>query len=124
MTTLSVEEQTNEIMGVQNAVRDLTGGYEIKVFRFPQGYYSSETLGLVDNLGLKTVFWTNAYADYDINNQMPVQEMLDAVLHDLHNGAIYLLHARNDTNAAILGDFIDGARARGYEFGVYPLTPN
>ena len=45
-------------------------------------------------------------------------------MNDLHPGAIYLLHARSDTNVAILGDFIDAARAAGFEFGVYPLGPN
>ena len=34
----------------------------------------------------------------------------------LHPGAIYLLHAESETNAAVLGDFIDAVRAAGYGF--------
>ena len=73
---------------------------------------------------MKTVFWTYAYLDYDTDNQPAVDESLQAALSHLHNGAIYLLHAKSQTNMEMLADFIDGARAKGYEFGTYPLTDN
>lgn len=122
MTSLSVEEQTDEIMTLRNQVQEQFG-YDMKLFRFPQGKYSEEALGLVDNLGMKTVFWTYAYEDYN-DEQPPVDESLQNALSHLHNGAIYLLHAKSQTNLEMLSDFIDGARERGFEFGVYPLTDN
>ena len=40
-------------------------------------------------------------------------------LNKVHGGAIYLLHAESTTNASMLADFIDGCRAKGFEFGYY-----
>lgn len=122
MPSLSIEEQTDQIMTLHNIIKD-NYGYEMTAFRYPQGVFSNQSLGLVNNLGYKAVFWSYAYGDYDENNQPPVDESLQKALGALHNGAVYLLHASSDTNTAFLGDFIDGARERGFEFGVYPVTP-
>ena len=120
MPDLTIEEQTDQVMTLHNLIKD-NYGYEMKVFRYPEGAYSSQSLGLINNLGYKAVFWSYAYGDYDENNQPPVDESLEKALGALHNGAIYLLHASSDTNTAMLADFIDGARDRGFEFGRYPL---
>ena len=120
MTSLSVEEQTSQIMTLNNQIKDQFG-YEMKAFRYPMGIYSAQSLGLVNNLGFKVTFWSYAYNDYDNDHQPDVGESLQAALDCLHPGAIYLLHASSTTNAAMLADFIDGARARGFEFGVYPI---
>ena len=39
------------------------------------------------------------------------------ILDNIHSGGIILLHPTSSTNASILGDVIDEARALGYEFG-------
>lgn len=122
MPSLSIEDQTSQIMTLHNLVKD-NYGYEMTAFRYPQGVFSKQSLGLVNNLGYKAVFWSYAYGDYDENDQPPVDESLEKALNALHNGAIYLLHASSDTNTAFLPDFIDGARERGFEFGRYPVTP-
>ena len=122
MPSLSIEEQTQEIQTVNQIVRDQFG-YELKLFRFPEGVYSQQCLGLVDNLGMKTCFWSYAYNDYS-EEQPPVEESLQAAIDGLHPGAIYLLHANSSTNTAFLARWIDAARAAGFEFGVYPQTPN
>jgi peptidoglycan-N-acetylmuramic acid deacetylase len=123
MPTLGIEGETEEIMTLHNLMLD-TFGYEMKLFRFPQGNYTSQSLALVDNLGYKSVFWSYAYLDYDMSAQADPAVALQDALDHLHPGAIYLLHADSDTNMTILGDFIDGARARGFEFGTYPLEAN
>lgn len=122
MPKLSEAEQTAEIMDLANAVKkDL--GYEMKLFRFPEGRFSHKSLALVENLGYKSVFWSYAYGDYS-KEQPPVQESYEKAVAHLHPGAIYLLHASSSTNEAFLADFIDAARAKGYEFGKYPLSAN
>ena len=118
MPEAGIEEETNQIMTLHNIIRD-TYGYEMKLFRFPEGAYSAQSLGLVDNLGYKTVFWSYAYNDY--SGDQPVDVALQAAVNTLHPGAIYLLHANSATNTAMLADFIDQARALGFEFGVYPI---
>lgn len=118
MTSLSLEEAEEQIMRLHNEVKEQFG-YEMTLFRFPQGYYSDQTLGLVDNLGYKTVFWTFGYNDY--SEEPEIEYAKQETLKYLHPGAIYLLHASSETNTEILSYFIDEVRARGYEFGVYPV---
>ena len=91
------------------------------LFRYPEGAFSKQSMGLVNNLGFKVSFWSYAYNDYS-EEQMPVPEALQKALDSVHPGAIYLLHAKSDTNTAMLADFIDGVRAKGFDFGVYDLT--
>lgn len=120
MTTLDIATQTNEIMDVVNKLKN-DFGYDCKLFRFPEGQFSDQTLALVDNLGLKSVFWSYAYNDYSAT-QPPVDESLAKAVKYVHPGAIYLLHASSSTNRAFLGDWIDQVRGLGYEFaGVYPI---
>jgi len=121
MTSLSVEEQTAQVMTLNNQIKEQFG-YEMKAFRYPMGIYSAQSLGLINNLGFKVTFWSYAYGDYDNDHQPDVGESLQAALDAVHPGAIYLLHASSTTNAAMLADFIDGVRARGFEFGVYPIN--
>lgn len=122
MPTLSIEEQTAQAMDLQELVKEKFG-YDMKYFRYPEGAYSDQSLGLINNLGFKVVFWSYAYNDYS-DEQPPVDESLAAAVDAVHPGAIYLLHASSTTNAAFLGDFIDQCRDRGFEFGIYPETAN
>ena len=122
MPNLSIEEQTDQVMTLQNMIKDQFG-YDMKYFRYPEGVYSDQSLGLINNLGLKVVFWSYAYNDYS-DEQPPVDESLAKAVDAVHPGAIYLLHASSTTNAAFLADFIDQCRDRGYEFGIYPDSAN
>ncbi|MCD7886964.1 MAG: polysaccharide deacetylase family protein [Clostridiales bacterium] len=120
MPQLGAEAEYEDIKTLNDLVYD-TFGYQMKLFRFPEGVASEQAVALLDQMGYKSVFWSFAYKDYDTSNQMDPDEALSACLEYLHPGAIYLLHAVSTTNAEILGDFIDGARAQGYEFGVFPV---
>lgn len=90
--------------------------YEMHLFRFPAGLYSEKSLAVVNNCNYRSVFWSFAYVDYDVENQPDKAWALDKMKSKLHPGAIYLLHAESETNTAVLGDFIDAARAEGYSF--------
>ena len=116
MPSLSLEEQTNEIMVLHNLVKD-NFGYEMKLFRFPEGSTSEQSLGLVESLGYQSVFWSFHYMDYDTDAQKDPAETLQLCMDSIHPGAIYLLHAKSATNTQILGQWIDAVRAAGYEFG-------
>ena len=89
------------------------------LFRYPAGKFSEQSLAVMNNCNYKSVFWSFAYLDYDVNNQPDQAESLTKLLDKMHSGAIYLLHAESATNTAILGSFIDQARAQGYEFGLF-----
>lgn len=116
MPTLSLEEQTNEIMVLHNLIKEQFG-YEMKLFRFPEGSTSEQSLGLVESLGYQSVFWSFHYLDYNTDAQKDPAETLQLCMNSIHPGAIYLLHAKSATNTQILGEWIDAVRAAGYEFG-------
>lgn len=89
-------------------------------FRPPMGHYSQKSLAMTKALGYKTVFWSFAYHDWDIEKQPDPSKAKEIMLGGLHNGAIYLLHAVSKTNAHVLGDFINEAQNMGYTFELLP----
>lgn len=88
--------------------------YEMKYIRPPRGEFSERTLAVTKNLGYKTILWSFAYKDYDVNNQPDKSKAFDRVTSSVHDGAIYLLHAVSKTNTEILSDVIDECRNKGY----------
>ena len=95
-------------------------GYEMSLFRFPEGESSDMLVAKLKNLGYTSVFWSYAHRDWVLNDQPPVSETLQGCLDHMGTGAVYLLHAVSESNTNALADFIDGARAAGYGFGVFP----
>lgn len=119
MISLSIAEQKEEMETLQKYVADNFNGYQVQLFRYPAGIYSDQSLALMGSLGYTSVFWSFAYADWDVNNQPNEAEALKKCVDKLHPGAIYLLHAVSKTNTNILGDFIEQAREKGYTFKEY-----
>lgn len=115
MDEVSEEEATQEIVFLDNYLKD-NFKYRMTLFRFPKGEFSENTLALANSLGYKSVFWSFAYADWDVNNPADKQEAFNEITSHTHNGEILLLHAVSQTNAEILGDVIDEIRNQGYEF--------
>ena len=119
----SVEEQTQEVMGLHEYIKQ-NYDYDMFLFRFPAGKFSEQSLAVLNNCGYRSVFWSFAYLDYDVNNQPDEAESLQKMIDKLHPGAIYLLHAESWTNTNVLGQFIDKAREAGYEFALYTESMN
>ena len=88
--------------------------YEMKYIRPPRGEFSERTLAITKNLRYKTILWSFAYKDYDVNNQPDITKAFDRVTTSVHDGAIYLLHAVSKTNTEILSDVIDEWRNKGF----------
>lgn len=91
-------------------------GCEMKYMRPPEGEYSERVLAVAKDLGFKTVLWSFAYRDWDVNAQRGREYAVNEVVPYFHNGAVLLLHAVSKDNAEALGEIIDKARADGYEF--------
>lgn len=121
LSTLSVEQQLSEVQLVHDYVLE-NFDYEMYLFRFPTGAFSEQSLAIVQSLGYRSVFWSFAHRDWYTDDQPDVAESLQNALDKAHGGAIYLLHAVSSTNTEMLGDFIDGCRAKGFEFGYYGKT--
>ena len=92
-------------------------GYNMTLYRFPSGEFSEQTLALMQSMGYKSLFWSFAYKDWEVNNQPEPTAALKKIVDGVHPGAIYLLHSVSKTNAEILDEAIDQIRARGFVFG-------
>ncbi len=121
MTTISLDECKTEIMTLHDYVLQ-NFGYEMWLFRPPEGAFSEQTLALTHSLGYLTVLWSFAYKDWDVNHQIGYDAALAATTKSPHSGGIYLLHAVSKDNAEILGAYIDKIRAAGYEFSPFDLA--
>lgn len=108
-----------QLEDVAHHFKAVTGQDMPKLFRPPMGHYSQKSLAMTQALGYKTIFWSFAYKDFDINDQPALGAAKKKILDNLHNGAIILLHAVSKTNAEVLGEVIDEAHAMGYRFELF-----
>ena len=108
------EKLKNEVMGLHDYVKE-NFNYEMTYLRPPKGEYSERTVAISKDLGYTTVLWSQAYDDWDVNNQKGVEYARKMILNNLHNGAVILLHAVSKDNTEVLGEVIDEIRSRGYE---------
>lgn len=112
MTALPDEEARAEITDFNQQFAEQFG-VTPTLFRFPEGVFSQRLLALAANEGMRSVFWSYAYADWDTSAQPDKAESLEKALAAAHPDAVYLLHPMA-TNSAMLGKLIDGLRAAGY----------
>lgn len=114
-SSLSETKIAQELKGFDDYIREKFG-YSAMYFRYPEGKYSEYAMNAVNSLGYKCVFWSLAYADWDVNNQKGAEYAYDTVMSRIHPGAVILLHSVSSDNANALSDIIDGARDKGYTF--------
>lgn len=119
--TKSLNEVYEDFIKLHNYMVD-NFDYEMKLFRFPMGQHSEQTLALLKELGYESVFWSFAYVDWDTNAQPDPNEAFDTIVGRCHPGAILLLHAVSRTNTEILGNVIDKLREDHYVFTPYPVN--
>ena len=117
LPSLSYNEAVEEISSLHDYVRE-NYGYEMTLFRPPCGEYSEQALAVAQSLGYKTMLWSFAYCDWNVNTQPDPAASLSRAVDAAHDGAVYLLHSVSETNCNILPDVIDNIRAAGYDFTV------
>lgn len=111
---LTAQEAKAEIMELHDYV--LTNyDYEMQYFRCPCGEYSEAALAEVQACGYRTVFWSDAYVDWNTDAQPDPAASLQRLTDHAHSGEILLLHSVSATNAQILGDVIDALREKGFK---------
>ncbi len=111
----SLDTQVEELMALHRYVKEQFQ-YDMYLFRYPSGIHSEQSLALVQQLGYRSVFWSFAHRDWVPEEQPELAKALSNSIERLHPGAVYLMHAVSSTNTAIVGDFVDIARAQGYVF--------
>lgn len=110
---LDIEQSFEDAKWMQDYLRD-NFDYEMRLFRFPEGQFSDQSLALMQQMGYKSIFWSFAYKDWDVNNQPEASAAMDKITKYLHPGEIMLLHSVSKTNAEILPQLIDTIREKGY----------
>lgn len=116
MPERSYEEIIEEINGCAKYMAENTGYDMDPYLRPPMGEYSQRTLKITQDLGYKTIFWSMAYMDYDVNNQPGVDYVTAHFEKYHHNGAIILMHNVSESNADALKTVIVNMKAKGYRF--------
>ena len=116
MPTLSDRDNKQEIIDCAEYCKEATG-YEMDHFiRPPMGEYNEKTLKLTKSMGYKTIFWSMAYVDFDVNKQPGKQYVVEHFKKYTHNGAIPLMHNASQSNAEALDEVITNLKKEGYQF--------
>jgi len=115
---LSDERVREEILKLHDYVKD-NFGYEMRLIRFPMGEFSERVLAVTAELGYRSVFWSFAYVDWQVDNQPPPDEAFRKITAASHPGAVILLHAVSATNAEILPGVIDYWVENGFEMALF-----
>lgn len=116
MPSVSYEELILEITGCAEYMKEITG-YEMDPYlRPPMGEYSERTLKITQDLGYKTIFWSMAYVDFDVNDQPGADYVINHFNKYHHEGAIILMHNVSSSNAEALETVIKNLKAEGYRF--------
>lgn len=125
MPSLQDEEKfKKEIVGVEEILAKVLPEVKMsKYFRPPMGDFSELSLYYTQKLGYKSIFFSLAYMDYDVDNQPEPEKTKKMLLEKTKPGSIVLLHPQSKTNAEILDSLIKELKARGYEFKTLDELP-
>lgn len=118
MTQIDMESAYGEVFDLHSYISE-NFGYDMYLFRPPEGAFSERTLALLQKMNYRTVCWSFAYSDWDPEKQPDPAAAFERITRSPHDGAVYLLHAVSKTNAEVLGAVIDEIRAKGFSFEKY-----
>ena len=111
------EDLRKELEGLEELYYETTGKKLTKLYRPPQGLFSTENLKEAQKLGYSTLFWSLAYADWNNDAQPTKEAAFDKLIPRIHNGAVVLLHSTSRTNCEILDELLTKWEEMGYSFG-------
>ena len=115
-STLSLEEQMESALSLQNYIRD-TYGYEMKYFNFVHDDYSEQSLALLTQMGYQVVYYSVKYADYSPTQVIDINDYLDTVKRWIHPGVVYNFHTTNPATLNVVPQLITYLRDSGYTVG-------
>lgn len=114
LTTISEEQQKEEILTVNETVEQVIGE-KPKFFRAPHGANTDFSRSLVQQEGMMLMNWSYGY-DWE-KQYMDAAALTDIMVNTefLQNGSNLLMHDREWT-AAALPEIVKGLQAKGYSF--------
>lgn len=118
LPTLSADEIKEEVNGLADYFKEMTG-YTLDPFiRPPMGQFSNRALKVLKDISYTSIFWSMAYADYDQNKQPGKAYVVENFKKYYHKGAITLTHITSSSNAEALDDVLTFLESKGYRFGL------
>lgn len=118
MDTIAEESRfREELESVADKYREITGQELNHFYRPPQGKYNLNNLAMAQKLGYKTIFWSLAYVDWNVDAQPSKEEAFSKLTGRVHPGAVVLLHNTSKTNGEILDELLTKWEEMGYHFG-------
>lgn len=106
-----------ELDTVADKYKEITGRELGRYYRPPQGKYNLNNLATAKKLGYRTIFWSLAYVDWNVDAQPTKEEAFAKLTGRVHPGAVVLLHNTSKTNGDILDELLTKWEEMGYQFG-------
>ena len=116
MAKLSDAEMVNEWKKFDDKLRELTGIERTYYARPPEGIFNEQLLKVGNDNGYRHIFWSVAFKDWLKDERRGYKYAYDALMQQLHPGAVILMHTVAQDNAEALPKFIKDAKAAGYTF--------
>lgn len=113
LTSLTYEQQREEIVGTSDRVEEITGKRP-RFLRPPFGLYNEDTVRIANEENMTIMNWSYGY-DWEVQYQ-DADALADIMVNTefLGNGANLLMHDRSWTLKATPA-IVDGLKAKGYE---------
>lgn len=115
MEALDRREVMEEVRAAEDTIWSICGR-RTRLFRFPGGNYSCESLSAVQSLGYRVVHWTFESGDPD--SSITVDRLTEWVLHKTRPASILIFHinGRGYSTGKALPVILENLRKRGYRF--------
>lgn len=116
MARLSAAEMKQEWQLFDDTLRKLTGTERTYYARPPEGIFNEEVLRVGNEAGYRHMFWSIAFKDWMKDERRGADYAYNALIEQLHPGAVILMHTVAQDNAEGLPMFIREAKRLGYTF--------
>lgn len=117
MAKLSEQEMVKEWQQFDSKLKELTGVERTYYARPPEGTFNEQVLKVGNDNGYRHLFWSIAFKDWLKDERRGYEYAYNALMNQLHPGAIILMHTVAQDNAEALPKFIQEAKKQGYTFG-------
>ncbi|OZU87743.1 delta-lactam-biosynthetic de-N-acetylase [Virgibacillus indicus] len=115
-SVMTMDAMKEELETLEAAVAKVSNQKELKYLRPPRGIFNEQTLKWSNDLGYIHVFWSIAFADWNVDKQKGWKYAYDQIMAQIHPGAIVLLHTVSSDNAESLQKLITELKKQGYSF--------
>lgn len=116
MARLTPDGMRAEWKKLDDKLRELTGIEHTTYARPPEGTFNAKLLEVGNAEGYRHIFWSVAFKDWVRDQRRGADYAYNALMEQLHPGAVILMHTVAQDNAEALPMFIAEAKKQGYTF--------